>query len=519
MTDVNANNDGVRRRKLEIAQARDKAYKAICQEEKVQRDKVLRQKRNEYNHRVQIEERRAQGIHQAASIFGSGYSIYGNGNTDGKPRILYPKERKRPRRHLRELTYSKADVHFAAQTAEILVPIRLDLDYDKYKLRDTFVWNLVDKMPIDVFSEHLCEDYQLPLVGFASDIDKSIRSQLSEHHPHKFPEAQVDETDKVYTNQRDDDMRISIKLDITVGTCNLVDQFEWDLNNSHNDAERFACGLTLELGLSMEFRTAIAHTIREQCQMYTKTLFLVGHSFDGRAVEDSDVRQMIMPTIYSTLRPRHLLDRFAPAMLELTPEQLDRIDKEREREGRRNRRQTRGKRGVNLPDLSDIPKSYRTPYISSVLVSEEERNASIRAPNTGIDGADDDSDEDYHRDHDNARIVADRNSRAARRSNYTHYEQQSHPQALPPSRDSRTAMSSHSMNNHPHKPVYVNPQVMDAKHHERAGRSEPPDHADDPTPSLIVRLKVPKLRQFLEQQQLRRQQTMAPTNSYAKSFY
>ncbi len=50
----------------------------------------------------------------------------------------------------------------------------------------------------------------------------------------------------------EDDLRILIKVDIIVGTQNLSDTFEWDLNSSVTP-EEFAECYTKELGLSSEF--------------------------------------------------------------------------------------------------------------------------------------------------------------------------------------------------------------------------------------------------------------------------
>ncbi len=82
-----------------------------------------------------------------------------------------------------------------------------------------------------------------------------------------------------------------IKLDITVGAMNLVDQFEWDANESDPvAAEKFAEAFATDLGLSGEFKTAIAHSIREQVSVHVKSLAMTGHTFDGRPIADEELR-------------------------------------------------------------------------------------------------------------------------------------------------------------------------------------------------------------------------------------
>ena len=177
----------------------------------------------------------------------------------------------------------------------------------------------------------------------------------------------------------------------------------------------------MEFGLSAEFQTAVAHAIREQCQMYTKSLFLAGYSFDGRGVQDADLRQLIMPPVFSSLRPKHQMDQFAPNLSDLDIEQLERIERDREREGRRNRRQTRGKRGAILPDLHDIPKTYRSGYTNDVLISANQQLSLQSQGHVNSSGAmeleDDSNEEEYmHDQEDNSRH--DRNNRPSRATRY-----------------------------------------------------------------------------------------------------
>jgi SWI/SNF-related matrix-associated actin-dependent regulator of chromatin subfamily B protein 1 len=210
---------------------------------------------------------------------------------------------------------------------EALVPIRLDVESEKHKLRDTFTWNAHETtVPLDWFAEILCEDFAIPPDrSFIQLVQKSIQEQLSDYHPHALNMDEDDmeggeetngEVDPAlpYTAFKDDDMRIPIRLDITVGTHNLSDQFDWDINNPDNNPERFAEQLCSDLALSAEFATAIAHSIREQSQMYTKSLFLVGHPFDGRVVEDEDIRSSLLPTLTSALHPDDQVVKHAPLL-------------------------------------------------------------------------------------------------------------------------------------------------------------------------------------------------------------
>ncbi|PPQ68608.1 hypothetical protein CVT24_005426 [Panaeolus cyanescens] len=160
-----------------------------------------------------------------------------------------------------------------------------------------------------------------------------------------------------------EDMRILIKLDIIVAAIKLDDQFEWDLDNPHASPEGFAEVYAQELGLSGEFKTAIAHSIREQVQAYQKSLFLVGHPSDGSAIQDEELKQSFLPSLVSGARPLQEVESFTPVLYQPSDAELERTEKERDKDLiKRRKRNTRGRRGIALPDREPI-RTYRTPAI------------------------------------------------------------------------------------------------------------------------------------------------------------
>jgi SWI/SNF-related matrix-associated actin-dependent regulator of chromatin subfamily B protein 1 len=286
---------------------------------------------------------------------------------------VYPKDRKRARRRqANELVLSREDVDAISEVPEVLVPVRLDFDVDKYRLRDTFTWNLNEKhISIEQFTENLVEDFGIPLAESAQIISKSIREQVTDFQPHGFVDENAD------SRYIDEDMRILVKLDITIGQHNLVDQFEWDMNCSQNSPEKFAEIMCNELSLSGEFVTAIAHAIREQTQFFTKSLIIVGHPFDGRPVEDDDIRREICPTVEDIVRPKTIIKDFSPVLFEIPEAELDRQDKDRERDSRRKRRQGRAGRRIQLPDLKEVVRTFRTPVYASILPGGIDKNLEL----------------------------------------------------------------------------------------------------------------------------------------------
>ncbi|ODQ81884.1 hypothetical protein BABINDRAFT_11959 [Babjeviella inositovora NRRL Y-12698] len=308
------------------------------------------------NHRLRSIQRNVGGI------WGDGYAGYGNGITNGKTQLVLPAHRKKPSR-LPDYHVSRARTLHQADAPEELVPIRLEFDVerDKFKLRDTFLWNIHEQtVTLDQFVSGMMEDYRManPLCG--ETILTAIREQLAEYHP------------AVHVPAQPSDMRVTIKLDITISNNQLLDQFEWDILNPDNDPEEFASVMCAEMSLPGEFETAIAHAIREQVQLFTRALFLVGYKFDGSYVAEDEIAHHLLPGITheEVYRARAVVGGFSPSLIDITNNELERLDKDRERESRRKRRQggRLGRRGVPaLPDLSDVPRTFRTPVPSTVL--------------------------------------------------------------------------------------------------------------------------------------------------------
>lgn len=110
-------------------------------------------------------------------------------------------------------------------------------------------------------------------------------------------------------------------------------------------------------------RTAIAHCIREQVQIFQKSLFLVGHPSDGSVLQDDDLRMSLLPSLSTGARSMDQVGAFTPLLNYLSESEIERNEREREKELNKRRRKTpRGRRGVNLPDR-EPPKTLRTPAI------------------------------------------------------------------------------------------------------------------------------------------------------------
>ncbi|KAG5928831.1 hypothetical protein E4U42_007944 [Claviceps africana] len=308
-------------------------------------------------------------------LYGEGYSGFGNGYTENQQqtsRIIYPHKPPPGRRPTRTIKFPRKDMLRQAEQHEELVPIRLEVEWDKVKLRDTFTWNLHERLlAVELFAAQMLEDMGLKLPHWRPVYDQicqQMREQLKDFYPFVFSEEDALDPELPYSAYKNDEMRVLIKLNITIGQHTLVDQFEWEINNPNNSPEDFASNMARDLSLSGEFTTAIAHCIREQTQLFTKSLYSIGHPFDGRPIEDSDLVSAFLQTPLPTVfRAQQQAKEYAPYMYELSEADLERNEVVFSREQRRQKRSINRRGGPQLPDLRERQRTIRTLIVSSVL--------------------------------------------------------------------------------------------------------------------------------------------------------
>ncbi|GFR18872.1 hypothetical protein TNCT_373701 [Trichonephila clavata] len=204
-----------------------------------------------------------------------------------------------------------AVIHENSTQTEVLVPVRLDMEIEGHKLRDTFTWNKNESLITpEQFAETLCDDLDLPPLSFVPAIAQSIRQQID-----AFP------TDNLLEEQAD--QRVILKLNIHVGNISLVDQFEWDMSEKENIPEVFANKLCSELGLGGEFCTAIAYSIRGQLSWHQRT-----YAFS----------EAPLPTVDIPYRNQSEADQWCPFLETLTDAEMEKKIRDQDRNTRRMRR-------------------------------------------------------------------------------------------------------------------------------------------------------------------------------------
>eukprot|EP00040_Diaphanoeca_grandis_P032030 m.193027 g.193027 ORF g.193027 m.193027 type:complete len:561 (+) comp32490_c0_seq1:84-1766(+) len=198
-----------------------------------------------------------------------------------------------------------------------LVPIRLNIDHDAYKVKDTFIWNVDDKVVLPkTFAIQYCHDDELPNT-FVDLITDAITAQIDEFQG----------ISGVNLGARS----VTIRLNVPVGTSLLQDQFFWSHNESTITPESFAEILCADLGIAGEFPGLIAHSIREQ-------LFL-----DRKAALQEDVGDYTRPfhieQLADCFRIKEAeMEAWSPMLSQSTWAEIDKSEKEADREARRRKR-------------------------------------------------------------------------------------------------------------------------------------------------------------------------------------
>ena len=116
-----------------------------------------------------------------------------------------------------------------------------------FPLRKKYIESLVSP---EQFADVMCDDLKLPTNIFSDQIARAIREQIEDYNLNASSLLQ-----EVHEGEaRQQELRTVIKLDVTVGNWELIDQFEWDISCPKNSPEEFAANLVKDLGLGGEFK-------------------------------------------------------------------------------------------------------------------------------------------------------------------------------------------------------------------------------------------------------------------------
>ncbi|KAL3691764.1 hypothetical protein R1sor_005415 [Riccia sorocarpa] len=235
-------------------------------------------------------------------------------------------------------------VKFRMPTAENLIPMRIDVEFEGRRLKDAFIWNVEDPdIEIYPFARRMTMDLNLSS-GFTPLISQQMQTQLAEFRSLEAQEMAVEE--RVQT----------LRLDIRVNNTVVHDQFLWDVNNFESDPEGFARGLCKDLQLEdPEVAPAIALSIREQLYEIAKQNIATGRETriskkvrresgadftQPSALGTSALNLMRRPSSkISIVRRKNEWDMFEPTVEILSDKEVEAIDAREERNARIKRRQ------------------------------------------------------------------------------------------------------------------------------------------------------------------------------------
>ncbi|KDQ16751.1 hypothetical protein BOTBODRAFT_30664 [Botryobasidium botryosum FD-172 SS1] len=235
----------------------------------------------------------------------------------------------------------------AARRPEVLIPIKIDIDTETHRIRDSFVWNLnEDTITPDMFARTLCQDIDIPTHPYAEQIATSIRAQLEENagvagfDVREGDDVDVDSgVDEKGEIKEDPDCRVILALDVQIGTYHLIDHIEWDLSPPSSSLkpvvtpESFARHLCADLGLTGEAAPLIAHAMHEEILRHKRDAIEWG-------VLGGDQRRKGSKVLKGVWRDWVEAKEYGPRLEVLSAEEMEKREMERERAARRLRRDT-----------------------------------------------------------------------------------------------------------------------------------------------------------------------------------
>lgn len=243
-----------------------------------------------------------------------------------------PKHLLKPAKLTRPASFQEEPMHLATiDGSDNLVPIKLNIEYNSgtSKLVDFFMWN-VDQSLVspDQFASLLTSDLELP-THVHQDIVDSINKQIEDYQaiantPLPLASGYI----------------VIIELSVNLDKKLYEDKFEWDLQQSEVSPEEFAESVVSDLGLSLEFKPAIAHSLHDTI------LRLKREILEGAYNNDLNRYQQLSGLIFeSSIRIRtdsslHNGNAVWEPFIEiLSPWEIEKREIERERNSRRLKRE------------------------------------------------------------------------------------------------------------------------------------------------------------------------------------
>lgn len=232
---------------------------------------------------------------------------------------------------------------------EILVPIKIDLEAEQYRIKDSFTWNMNERLiSPHHFAKLLLEDLDIPVEPYATQIMNMINQQIDDatgvadielepaaggvwasarlsdkegelslppsERSHYDPDEEAIKEGRPWDwglercndEQRawrkemakrldagrglgdfEDDLRVIVDYEVQILRHMLRDRLEWDLG-SPLTPESFASKLCADLGLSGEAQALVANSVREQLINHKRAALELGLVGSGRVLKEKE---------------------------------------------------------------------------------------------------------------------------------------------------------------------------------------------------------------------------------------
>lgn len=214
---------------------------------------------------------------------------------------------------------------------DMLIPIKLSVENPNltHKLVDYLMWNISDNAVTPAeFAQVLCNDLELPYPMQLLIADSIIQ--------------QMEEYSFVSNLQLPFGRPCIVIVDVSVNLNKQLyqDKFEWDLNQSQVLPETFAEIVVADLGLSCEFKPAIAHALHELIIRVKKEI--IDGSYNNEIHNTHLLRGLIFESgirISTESSIQNGNDHWEPIIEMLTPAEIERRENERIRNLRRLKRE------------------------------------------------------------------------------------------------------------------------------------------------------------------------------------
>lgn len=214
---------------------------------------------------------------------------------------------------------------------DVLIPIRLNLEYNggSSKLVDFFMWNLNETLITpQQFSILLCNDLELP-THLQLEITESIIKQIDDYN---FASSLQLPPNVEY--------HVIIDLSVSLNKQLYQDRFEWDLAQNEVTPEQFADIVVADLGLSLEFKPAVSHSLHEIILRLKKEITDGSYNHELHKYQQQSgliFECGIRITTESSVHNGN--DQWEPIVEILTPWEIEKREIERERNIRRLKRE------------------------------------------------------------------------------------------------------------------------------------------------------------------------------------